>query len=201
MPWRGRTTIDSPGASRSSPAARAVSAPRSRDGSSPRVPASASIDIGGTAAGRCPGARRGRLGLGADRGGARTHRGRARPRRRPRVRGRDPGRLALHRRRHRRGVAPCHVDRRGRRLLLQPRRPARDGRARLRQDRQRRVHRRQGGQPDGRRLLVGEGGGDRDDEGDREGRRAHGCPRQLHRPRRDRDADPRRACRRSTSTT
>ena len=46
-----------------------------------------------------------------------------------------------------------------------------------------------------------EGGRDRDDEGDREGRRADGRARQLHRAGRDRDADPRGAVARSTSTT
>ena len=48
----------------------------------------------------------------------------------------------------------------------------RDDRARLRPDRQRRLDRGQGGQPDGRGLLRVEGGGDRDDEVDRQGRRA-----------------------------
>ena len=50
----------------------------------------------------------------------------------------------------------------------------RDGRARLRTDRQRRLDRGQGGQPDGRRLLGVEGSRHRDDEGDREGRRPDG---------------------------
>ena len=44
---------------------------------------------------------------------------------------------------------------------------------RLRPHRQHRLDRRQGGQPDGRRLLVVEGRGDRDHEGDRQGRRRH----------------------------
>ena len=162
----------------------------------------ASLDIGGDAAGRRPGARRA------------TSRTRRRSRRRVArteaelgpvdvlvcaagITGASLSTVEV----TRRGVAPRHGDRRGRRLLLQPRRPARDGRARLRPDRQRRLDRRQGGQPDGGRLLGGEGGGDRDDEGDREGRRAHGRPRQLHRPRGDRDADPRGDVARSTSTT
>jgi 3-oxoacyl-[acyl-carrier protein] reductase len=62
----------------------------------------------------------------------------------------------------------------------------------LRPDRPGRVHRRQGGQPDGGGVLGEQGGGDRDDQGDREGRCRLGRPRQLHCAGRDRDADPRR---------
>ena len=91
-----------------------------------------------------------------------------------------------------RGVAARAGDQRRRRLLLQPGRRSRDGRARLRPHRQRRLDRGQGGQPDGGRLLGVEGRGDRADEGDRQGPRAHRRARQLHRARGDRDADPRR---------
>ena len=48
------------------------------------------------------------------------------------------------------------------------------GRARLRPHRPARLDRRQGGQPDGCRLLGLEGRGDRAREGDRQGRRGHG---------------------------
>ena len=58
-------------------------------------------------------------------------------------------------------------------LLHVPGGAARDGRAGLRTDRSRRLDRRQGGQPDGGRLLGEQGGRDRDDEGDRQGRRRH----------------------------
>ena len=57
------------------------------------------------------------------------------------------------------------------------------------------------GQPDGRRVLVVEGGGDRPDEGDRQGRRRQRRARQLHRARGDRHADPRARSPRSTSRT
>ena len=83
-------------------------------------------------------------------------------------------------------------DQRERLLLHVPGRAPGDDRARLRPHRPRRLDRRQGGQPDGGRLLGEQGGRDRDDEGDRQGRRRHRRPRQLHRARRDRDADPRR---------
>ena len=66
------------------------------------------------------------------------------------------------------------------------------GRARVRAHRQRRVDRGQGGQPDGGRLLGVQGGGDRADEGDRQGSRPHRRCCQLRRARGHRDADPRR---------
>ena len=59
-----------------------------------------------------------------------------------------------------------------------------NGRARLRPHRQRRLDRRQGGQPDGRRVLRVQGRGDRADEGDRQGSRAHrACSSTASRPR------------------
>ena len=58
----------------------------------------------------------------------------------------------------------------------------RNGGAWLREDRQCCVDRGQGGQPDGHCLLVRQGGRDRDDQGDREGRRPHRGARELHRP-------------------
>ena len=111
----------------------------------------------------------------------------ARPDRRPRLLCRRLRRLAADAGRRRRRVEASDGDQRRRRLLVQPRRRARDGRARLRPDRQRRLDRRQGGQPDGGRLLGLEGRRDRAHEGGRQGLRRHRRLRQLHRAGRDRD--------------
>ena len=103
-------------------------------------------------------------------------RGRAGPARRGRVLRGHGRRLAADRRRLRRRVAARLRAQLRRRLLLQPRGRPRDGPARARADRQRRLDRRQGGQPDGRRLLGEQGRGDRDDEVDRQGpRRPPAC--------------------------
>src|SRR5438477_4353678 len=78
-----------------------------------------------------------------------------------------------------------------RRLLREPRRNPEDEGGRIRPHRQHRLDRGQGGEPDGRGLLVVEGRGDRDHEGDRQGRRRLRGPGELHRPCGDQHADPR----------
>ena len=139
--------------------------------------------------------RRARLGP-AERGG----RAAAAARRARLLRGRRR-RLAPHRGGVRRGVGARPRDQPERRVLREPRGDPEDEGGRLRADRQRRLDRRQGREPDGGRLLVVEGRGDRDHEGDRQGRRRQRDPRQLHRARGDQHADPRARSRRSTSPT
>ena len=194
------TRTDSPAGWRSSRARRAGSALRSRAAFSRRArawPPSTSTPTRPTACSRSQATSPARPTSSRRSRACR----RARARGRPRLRGRGPGGFAAHRRGLGRGVAAGARDQRRRRLLLEPRRPPGHGRARLRTDRERRLDRREGGQPDGRRLLGLEGRGHRAHEGGRKGRRPHGRPRQLRRARGDRDTHARRHHRRTTSTT
>ena len=161
----------------------------------------ATFDLAAGASRRSPRADGRRRPFRRRRGGRRRGHRVARPDRRARLLRRHPRRLAPHRRTSRRRVESRHGDQRRRRVLVQPGCRPGDGRARVRQDRQRRLDRGQGGQPDGGRLLGVEGGGDRPHEGGRQGLRRDGRLRQLHRTGGDRDPDPRTVSRSSTSTT
>ncbi|CAA9554926.1 MAG: 3-oxoacyl-[acyl-carrier protein] reductase, partial [uncultured Thermomicrobiales bacterium] len=89
-----------------------------------------------------------------------------------------------------RGVARGAQHRPDRRLPRLPYRPAADAGGRLRPDRQRRLDRRQGGEPERGPLFGGQSGRDRPHQGGRQGGRHPRRSRQLRHPGRHRDPHP-----------